>query len=95
MIVSQPKRDNFCFGDTPTLADICLIPQLGNARRYGCDLAKYPTILAIEKNATRSPPSPTPRRKNSRMPNESLPWSAISSQLPNRVEPNPKVTSDS
>ena len=49
MIVAQPKRGRFCFGDTPTLADICLIPQLGNARRYGCDLAKYPTILAIEK----------------------------------------------
>ncbi|HXV47504.1 MAG TPA: maleylacetoacetate isomerase, partial [Candidatus Binatia bacterium] len=29
---------------------ICLIPQLGNARRYGCDLSKYPAILAIEKN---------------------------------------------
>ena len=40
----------FCFGETPTLADICLVPQLGNARRFGCDLARYPTILAIEKN---------------------------------------------
>jgi len=50
MITAQPKRGKFCFGDTPTLADICLIPQLGNARRYGCDLSKYPTILAIEKN---------------------------------------------
>ena len=49
MIVAQPKRGQFCFGDTPTLADICLIPQLGNARRYGCDLANYPTILEIEK----------------------------------------------
>jgi len=49
MIVAQPKRGKFCFGDAPTLADICLIPQLGNARRYGCDLAKYPTILEIEK----------------------------------------------
>ena len=50
MIVGQPKRGKFCFGDSPTLADICLIPQLGNARRYGCDLAKYPTILDVEKN---------------------------------------------
>jgi maleylpyruvate isomerase len=50
MIVAQPKRGKFCFGDTPTPADICLVPQLGNARRYGCDLAKYPTILEIEKN---------------------------------------------
>ena len=55
MIVAQPKRGRFCFGDTPTLADICLIPQLGNARRYGCDLAKYPTILAIEKTCNALP----------------------------------------
>jgi maleylacetoacetate isomerase len=50
MIVTQPKRGKFCFGDEPTLADICLVPQLGNARRYGCDLSKYPAILEIEKN---------------------------------------------
>ncbi|HMF48314.1 MAG TPA: maleylacetoacetate isomerase, partial [Candidatus Saccharimonadales bacterium] len=49
MILGQPQRGKFCFGDAPTLADICLIPQLGNARRYGCDLSKYPTILEIEK----------------------------------------------
>jgi len=50
MIAAQPKRGKFCFGDTPTLADICLVPQLGNARRYGCDLSKYPAILDVEKN---------------------------------------------
>ena len=50
MIAAQPKPGKFCFGDSPTLADICLVPQLGNARRYGCDLASYPAILAIEKN---------------------------------------------
>lgn len=51
MIVAQPRRGKFCFGDTPTLADICLVPQLGNARRYGCDLSPYPSILEIEKNS--------------------------------------------
>jgi len=50
MIVAQPRRGRFCFGDTPTLADICLVPQLGNARRYGCDLSRYPAIMEIEKN---------------------------------------------
>jgi len=55
MIVARPKRGKFCFGDVPTLADICLIPQLGNARRYGCDLAKYSTILEIEKNCNTIP----------------------------------------
>jgi maleylacetoacetate isomerase len=55
MIVAQPKHSKFCFGDTPTLADICLIPQLGNARRYGCDLSKYPAILEIEKSCMALP----------------------------------------
>lgn len=49
MISAQPWRDRFCFGDRPTLADICLVPQLGNARRYGCDLSRYPAIIEIEK----------------------------------------------
>jgi maleylpyruvate isomerase len=55
MIVAQPKRGKFCFGAIPTLADICLVPQLGNARRYGCDLSKYPTILEIETNCNAIP----------------------------------------
>ena len=55
MIVAQPKRGKFCFGAVPTLADICLVPQLGNARRYGCDLAKYPAILEIEKTCNAIP----------------------------------------
>ena len=50
MIARQPHRGKYCFGDSPTLADVCLVPQLGNARRYGCDLAKYPAIVQIEKN---------------------------------------------
>jgi maleylpyruvate isomerase len=37
----------FCFGDTPSLADICLIPQLTNARRFGVALTSE-RILAIE-----------------------------------------------
>lgn len=37
----------FCHGDAPTMADCCLVPQLYNARRFGCDLAPYPTLVAI------------------------------------------------
>jgi maleylpyruvate isomerase len=37
-----------CFGDAVTLADICLIPQVYNARRYNCDLDPFPTIRRIE-----------------------------------------------
>ncbi len=38
----------FCFGDTPGLADLCLVPQLGNARRFGVDVAGYPCLMARE-----------------------------------------------
>lgn len=38
----------FCFGPAPTLADICLVPQLGNVRRFGVDLAPFPRLLAAE-----------------------------------------------
>ncbi len=54
-ITAQPRRGKFCFDDAPTLADICLVPQLGNARRYGCDLSRYPNILAVEKNCMTLP----------------------------------------
>ena len=47
-IISSPKRGRFCFGDAPTLADICLVPQLANARRFGCDLSGYPALLQAE-----------------------------------------------
>jgi maleylacetoacetate isomerase len=47
-LASEPETGRFCHGDTPGMADICLVPQLGNARRFGLDLAPYPSILAIE-----------------------------------------------
>jgi maleylpyruvate isomerase len=48
MIISVTEPRDFCFGKTPTMADICLVPQLGNARRFGVDLSAYPKLLAIE-----------------------------------------------
>ena len=45
----DPDRDGaFCVGPTPTLADICLIPQVYNARRWGIDLAPFPQIRAVD-----------------------------------------------
>ena len=38
----------FCHGDAPTLADICLVPQMANARRFEIDLSPYPTLIRIE-----------------------------------------------
>jgi maleylacetoacetate isomerase len=55
LVVSCPEQGKFCFGDTPTLADICLVPQLTNARRFGCDLSVYPTLLQIETTCNALP----------------------------------------
>jgi maleylpyruvate isomerase len=41
----------FCFGARPTLADLCLVPQLANALRFGVDLAAYPRLLKAEAAA--------------------------------------------
>ena len=38
---------DFCYGDEPTLADICLVPQVYNAKRYEVDLGPFPTIRLI------------------------------------------------
>jgi maleylpyruvate isomerase len=45
----------FCFGEAPTLADICLVPQLANARRFGVDLEAFPRLLASEAAARALP----------------------------------------
>jgi maleylpyruvate isomerase len=50
MIHAAPQHGKFCFGDTPTLADICLVPQLANGRRFGCDLTRFPGLARIEAN---------------------------------------------
>lgn len=54
-VVSQSNLSKFCFGDRPTLSDICLVPQLANARRFGCDLKRFPTLLDIETNCNALP----------------------------------------
>ena len=41
----------FCFGAAPTIADICLVPQLGNARRFGVDVSAFPRLLQAEAAA--------------------------------------------
>jgi maleylpyruvate isomerase len=41
----------FCFGDAPTIADLCLVPQLANARRFGVDVAAFPRLLKAEAAA--------------------------------------------
>ncbi len=47
--------DGFAFGDSPTLADCYLVPQVYSARRYGVDLSPYPTIVAADARASATP----------------------------------------
>lgn len=46
---------DFCHGDDPTLADICLVPQVFNAERFACDLGNYPRIQHIVANCRALP----------------------------------------
>ncbi|MGK2912521.1 MAG: maleylacetoacetate isomerase [Sphingobium sp.] len=52
---NSDETGRFCHGDTPTLADICLIPQVANARNFGVDLQNYSTILRIVEAAVAVP----------------------------------------
>jgi len=45
---ADARAGAYCLGQDPTTADVCLIPQVYNARRFGCDLGDFPHIQAIE-----------------------------------------------
>ena len=45
--LSKSDTRNFCHGDSPTMAECCLVPQIFNAQRYNSDLAPYPTVMRI------------------------------------------------
>ena len=46
-IVSQGRAGTYCFGNQFTMADVCLVPQIYNAKRFNCDLAPYPAAMRI------------------------------------------------
>lgn len=53
--IALKKQGLFCYGETPTIADICLIPQIYNAKRFNCDLSAYPTLMAINEACLKHP----------------------------------------
>ena len=48
LLAADIKRGAFCFGNTPTLADVYLIPQIESSRRFKVDLTQWPCIAAVE-----------------------------------------------
>ena len=49
--MAAPKAGKFLLGNAPTGADVCLVPQLYNARRFNVPLDDYPTLLRVDENA--------------------------------------------
>jgi maleylpyruvate isomerase len=51
-LAGDPRTGKLCFGDTPTLADACLVPQVFNAQRFKIDVTRFPTIQRIYDHAS-------------------------------------------
>ena len=49
LLAADTRRGRFSYGDSPTIADCYLIPQIESARRFKVDLSKWPLIMAVEK----------------------------------------------
>jgi maleylpyruvate isomerase len=49
-LANDQATGEFCHGDSPGFADICLVPQLANARRFKIELDAFPTLVRIEQN---------------------------------------------
>lgn len=49
-LVTQKRYGKFCLGDQFTMADVCLVPQIYNAKRFNCDLTPYPVVMQIFAN---------------------------------------------
>ena len=54
-LVCANRDPRFCVGSQLSIADLCVVPQLYNARRFGADLALFPRILAIEEHVSKLP----------------------------------------
>ncbi len=50
-IIAQKSKGQFVFGETPSLADICLIPQIFSAKRFHVDTSAMPRLMEIYENA--------------------------------------------
>jgi maleylacetoacetate isomerase len=55
LLEREPLRGDFCVGDAPTLADVCLVPQCYSARRFGVEVAAWPRLAAVEQRCLALP----------------------------------------
>jgi maleylacetoacetate isomerase len=51
--LAAQRAGSFLFGNSPTVADVCLVPQMYNARRFNVPLDTYPTLLRADDNANK------------------------------------------
>lgn len=54
-LLGRSEAGPWCFGAQPTLADVCLVPQIANALRMDCDLSAYKRSLAVYEHASQHP----------------------------------------
>ena len=47
-VAAEARYGDFLFGNSPTMADCCLVPQMFNARRLACDVSGFPILVAID-----------------------------------------------
>lgn len=60
-VAKHSSAHRYCFGDSLSLADVCLAPQMYNARRFNCDLTPFPTLVAISAHLESLPAFDTAR----------------------------------
>jgi maleylacetoacetate isomerase len=55
VLLARLPVSEYCVGDAPTVADICLVPQVANALRMGCDLSRFTRVMAVYEHCMRKP----------------------------------------
>lgn len=63
-LLAREDKAEFCFGDTPGLADICLVPQIFSAERFGADTSRWPNLMRVNANCMALPAFADAQPKN-------------------------------